>query len=92
MSKKQHHLIFAFLFSFLSDSRGLIEDGVYFEYQAIPHRSSTPDIDTASEEVPNAESRLPKGFQARVVSDVAKLGTGLHGSQNTSTLCALWGR
>jgi len=77
-------------FYFFSEPRELVEDGMYFEYQAIPHLSSTPDIDTAFEKIPNAESRFSKGFQARVISDVIGFGTGLHKSQKTSTLCTLW--
>jgi len=79
-----------FYFSFFSEPGELVEDGMYFEYQAIPHLSSTPDIDTAFEKIPNTESRVSKGFQARVVSDIIGFGTGLHKSQKTSTLCTLW--
>jgi len=84
--------IISYFFYLLLESRRPVENGVHFEYQAIPHFSSTSGIDTTSKEISNAESRFPEGFQARVVSDIARLGTGLHKSQKTSTLCALWGR
>lgn len=54
----------------LSESRESVENDMYFKYQTVPYLSSPSGINIASEEIPDAESWLSKGLQARLVSDI----------------------
>lgn len=74
---KQESIILFPYFGLFSGTRGPIEDDMHLEYQAVPYLSSTSGTDTASEEVSDTKSRLPEGFQARVVSNLTGSGAGL---------------